>query len=230
MRWLALAVLLVWCGPTLDAHSQGGLQTGSMAADGLCYLPPNKGLEAVYQATPVSIDWRGRTYKVAGSSWENESAAHKKASTAALKAAGITNTHLLKFEARGVVDVKAVPNGALVATDVGEWGGGVWFFQSGRREPTRIVSENTVGFFELNGRIIALTGIAHLSIDEGELFEIDLSRSVPSSRSFVKLHGAPIAWTRTDGALLIATGDKGFAVLPDGKIESASVKRQCNPI
>lgn len=127
----------------------------------------------------------------------------------------------------GITDARSVSGGVLVTTDAGEWGGAVWFVPANRR-PVKIVSHNAVGMFDLGGKIVALTGLAHMIFDDGELFELDISGQTPTARSIAKLPGAPRAWTMAGAdALLVATENEGMAFLQDGSIEKATVTRGC---
>lgn len=206
----------------------GGLSSSAPMSGQLCRQPAANGAsDFLYPAKPLSIDWRGQTYSLTGSVWKNETPEHSKAVASALVAAREPNAPPLDLGWGGITDVKPLSLGVLVTTDAGEWGGAVWFVQTGR-SPLKIVDKNAVGLFNLGGTTIALTGLAHMSLDRGELFRLDLSGAVPSAVSLAKLPGAPRAWTMAgDSALLIATGDKGFAILNDGRMEAATVRREC---
>lgn len=62
--------------------------------------------------------------------------------------------------------------GWLVGTNNGEWGGSLQFVNATR--VVRLATDNVIGGFSWGGRLYVLSGIQHLSLDLGRLWEVDL--------------------------------------------------------
>jgi hypothetical protein len=110
-----------------------------------------------------------------------------------------------------------VPGGKLVGVDRGEWGGRLaWVPESG--SALEIHSGNIQAITEVNGRYYAFGGLAHLGINEGQMFRVDRDeqgrwRAVP----VVALSGAPAAVAKGAGdTLLVVTAGALDIVHPDG--------------
>jgi hypothetical protein len=113
-------------------------------------------------------------------------------------------------------DTVAVADGLIVGSDMGEFGGAIWWSGSdGRtdtlrvegRGSTRFVADNLHGFVRRQGGLYALVGLAHLSIDVGEL--LYLSRDGAGrwhAKHVMTLSGSPSVYTLigTDSALVLA--------------------------
>lgn len=229
MKLTSLAGLAFVFGVTAHgamAQVTGGLGTSAPMSGQFCAETRPNGSRVLYPAKPMSIDWRGKTYPVTGSVWANQTPGRHQALSAALKAARGSDAPPLDLGRGGVTAVRSTAGGVLIATDDGEWGGAVWFFVPGE-QPRKVVDANTVGLFDIGGSPVALTGLAHMTLDYGAVFRLDLSAPTPTATSLAKLPAAPRAWAVADDALLLATGQSGVAVLADGTVELASVKREC---
>jgi hypothetical protein len=114
----------------------------------------------------------------------------------------------------------------LVGNDIGEFGGALWReTRQGTHDTIRISGRDTSAFHADNLRafvrrgdqVFALVGVAHLSLDVGEL--IYLSRATGGrweGRSVLDLRGAPMAVTRvSDDTILVLTLDSLLAVALD---------------
>jgi hypothetical protein len=67
-----------------------------------------------------------------------------------------------------------IDEGIFKGIDHGEWGGGLYYYSKGSSQSSyTILNENVHGIFSFNGSIYVLTGIAHLSINEGKLYRIN---------------------------------------------------------
>jgi hypothetical protein len=69
--------------------------------------------------------------------------------------------------ARHVIRVK---DGWLVGLDSGEFGGALWWLSSDGKSRRRLAALNVVGFAESSKGVLALTGLAHLTLDSGKVF------------------------------------------------------------
>jgi hypothetical protein len=69
--------------------------------------------------------------------------------------------------------VLRVEDGWLVGLDAGEFGGGLWWFNSDGREGRRLSDDNVVGFAEGASGVLALTGLAHAGFDHGRVLRVE---------------------------------------------------------
>lgn len=68
--------------------------------------------------------------------------------------------------------VKPIEGGFLVGFDAGEFGGALWWFGGAGDRRQRIVDENVVGFVDLGGAPVAITGLAHLGMSRGRALRL----------------------------------------------------------
>lgn len=111
----------------------------------------------------------------------------------------------------------------LVGDDAGEFGGAIWredrlgvrdtLHVSGR-DTTALHTDNLFGFMRRGDRVFALVGLAHLSLDAGEL--LALTRAPAGrweARSVLDLRSAPMAVARVaDDTILVLTLDSLLSV------------------
>ena len=83
-----------------------------------------------------------------------------------------------------------VQDGWLAGTDSGEWGGRL-LFVPGRGRPRTLLHENVHYLARTPGGFLAITGVAHLSIDEGKVFSVRAHGSDVSTELLVELPSAP---------------------------------------
>jgi hypothetical protein len=92
--------------------------------------------------------------------------------------------------------VFAVPvaNGFLIGTDVGEWGGAVWWFSADGKHSRRLLAHNCQAILTDQNVAICFCGLAHLSIAEGSVhaFEID------AAHAWVRVGNVMLPGTPTD--------------------------------
>jgi hypothetical protein len=103
--------------------------------------------------------------------------------------------------------VLTVDDGWFVAFDAGEWGGSLWWYPRDRGPGRRLWDQNVRWLFRDGANLIALGGLAHLSVSEG--VALRLSKPQGSPWAIVGQHallGAPSAVTPDDtGRLVIVT-------------------------
>jgi hypothetical protein len=98
-------------------------------------------------------------------------------------------------------------NAWLLAYDGGEWGGGLWLTNEDGSKTKRIVSDNVRAVVPIDGGILVLSGLAHMSIDFGNAFIF----SNPEGFNIVLQHsihldGEPSAYAKEpDGSILFVT-------------------------
>lgn len=113
----------------------------------------------------------------------------------------------------------ATVHGKLVGEDKGEWGGSIKFMPDTGKDYT-LVEENFQGFYTLEGRLFALTGLAHMGIDEGAIYEIIFRDGRWAADGIAKLDGCPEAFSIVDNMLYLVTSNSLSTVSADGMIET----------
>lgn len=117
-----------------------------------------------------------------------------------------------------------VANGWLTGTNHGEWGGELVFI-SDKRSQHVLVEQNVHGIFRLQQRIVALTGLAHLSINRGMLYELHEVAGTWVATPRRALPGAP------RHSRLVDTGELAIDVYSGGSIlvsPDGSMRMACN--
>lgn len=115
-----------------------------------------------------------------------------------------------------------VPNGWLIGTDRGEWGGATEFVDESL-VAYEVVSRNTEAIQRLGDKIVAVTGLAHLGFNDGFLYVLHAdSKGKWSAKPWRTLPGAPrFSVPLQDGRLLInCYGDGVCIVSPTGEMQS----------
>jgi hypothetical protein len=98
--------------------------------------------------------------------------------------------------------------GWLLAYDAGEFGGGLWLTNEDGSEAKRILGDNVLAIVPLDGGgFLVLSGLAHLSMDFGNLFIFSNPEDMNIALQYsAHLDGAPTAYTKlTDGSVLFLT-------------------------
>ncbi|MBK7642684.1 MAG: hypothetical protein IPJ19_06470 [Planctomycetes bacterium] len=116
-----------------------------------------------------------------------------------------------------------MPGGLLLGATRGEWGGEVVYLKpDGKQE--QVLWENTIGLHRTPSGIVAVTGLAHLTLEEGVLYRIDLGADGSYKATWWKrLPGAPSrSGLRADGTLVVSCRGGTIAVSPDGSLGMAS--------
>ena len=139
--------------------------------------------------------------------------------------------------------VLAVSDGWLVGFDAGEFGGGLWWFDSeGRRSrrlrPPRTArdpgdpygAENVLGFATVEGRSLVLVGLNHLDGRSGRVFETE--RTDEGRWNLVPvaiLDASPEAWISESDRLLVLT-EGGMWTLETSRPAQHSVSLDLGPV
>ena len=98
-------------------------------------------------------------------------------------------------------------NSWLLAYDAGEFGGGLWVTNEEGNMTKRIVSDNVRAVVSVDGGVLVLSGLAHMSTNFGNafIFSVPDGLNISLQRS-VHLDGAPSAYTKaSDGSVLFVT-------------------------
>lgn len=108
-----------------------------------------------------------------------------------------------------------VPNGWLLGADRGEWGGEL-VFKEDNKEPYYILEENIGGLFKLGERFIAVTGLAHLTLNNGLIYEVKFMDGKWRAEPWRALPGAPRnSGKLKSGEVMVATSGGGIVVLSE---------------
>jgi hypothetical protein len=112
-----------------------------------------------------------------------------------------------------------IANGTLVGINRGEWGGQLTFKPFDTTQKSIEIKRGNIKFvFSFQNKIFFLEGLAHLSISEGALYELDILDSKFAFQKILDFEDAPEALTVYQDELLIATHEN-FYVVKDFKKE-----------
>jgi HEAT repeat protein len=116
-----------------------------------------------------------------------------------------------------------LPEGLLLGGDRGEWGGEL-AFRAKAGVVTTLVEDNTSGIHRMPFGVVALTGLAHLSLNHGYIYLIEFKEgSPPNARLWKVLPGAPTkSGLLKSGELFIACVGGNVLISPTGDISMAS--------
>ncbi len=116
-----------------------------------------------------------------------------------------------------------VPGGQIVGGDRGEWGGEL-AYMTDQSTATILLKGNTRGIHLLPFAILAVSGLAHLSLNSGALFMVvPVDGGGFKAKRWKTLPGAPIAsGMLSNGKLFISTEGGDVVISPDGKLEMAN--------
>jgi hypothetical protein len=106
-------------------------------------------------------------------------------------------------------------DGWLVGTNNGEWGGALYIARPGQR--IMLAQGNVIGGFTSRGYLYVLSGLRHLGLDNGELWEVDLKASRLVRRIPLPAQPNDVIVTKSEG-LIIRTGRGDVALLPNGQV------------
>ncbi len=117
-----------------------------------------------------------------------------------------------------------VNNGWLAGSNRGEWGGELVFISDNDDEPQYILKENIEDIYFVDGNYIAITGLAHLTMNSGMIYKLHRDEDGHwNSKPWINLPGSPrSSWFVESGELLINTYGGGSLLLSsDGSFRMA---------
>jgi hypothetical protein len=122
---------------------------------------------------------------------------------------------------KGERRVLRVEDGWLVGIDVGEFGGGLWWFGPEGGGGRKLSAENVVGFARTSKGVLALTGLAHMGLDYGKVLSItDGAGEGRKVEPFADLGAAPQTFVEeSPDSLLILTTRALLRVSASGEVE-----------
>ena len=111
-----------------------------------------------------------------------------------------------------VCDLK-IKGGLLRGINHGEFGGELIYIPDAKpQKPIKIKSGNVKFLFLINNKVYFMEGLAHMTIDEGALFEIDTASRPFSYKKVLDFESDPEAYAVFHNELLIATYGSFFIV------------------
>jgi HEAT repeat protein len=130
---------------------------------------------------------------------------------------------------RGLKDLRVflpVKDGWLAGTDSGEWGGRLLFVPSRDRTRT-LLHENVHYLARTPDGFLAITGLAHLSMNVGKVFLVRARGSDLSAEPLVELPSAPTeVWEAPGSTVVVGTELGELTLTPDGRLTLGS----CRPV
>lgn len=101
-----------------------------------------------------------------------------------------------------------VPDGWLVGFNAGEWGGSLWWFSATGKDNYKISDDQIVSFLKRDGEIMAIEGLAHLSISKGSIIKVEKEKDTGKyvSLRILNLNAAPeAAILDADNSVIVVT-------------------------
>jgi hypothetical protein len=110
--------------------------------------------------------------------------------------------------------------GWLLGFNRGEFGGGLWWVPAGAGHPQQLSTEPVEGFVPLDDRLLVLSGLAHMTISQGGVFEVTTDSSGGIGLRLVADLGAcPYAAHSVSGSLIVACSHGIARVSLAGRVE-----------
>jgi hypothetical protein len=110
-------------------------------------------------------------------------------------------------------------NGWLIGFDAGEFGGGLWWFNNDGTVMRKLLPLNVHSILETPGGTFVLAGLAHLSLDNGEIDQFIETEDQVTLKYVANLGGSPEASTADpDGQIVVATMRSVLRVDYAGKV------------
>ena len=131
---------------------------------------------------------------------------------------------------RGLSDVARLDSGWLVGFDAGEFGGGLWWFDSAESAGRQVhapfdgpanlsdpyKAENVKGFARVGDDLVVLMGLDHLGGRSGRVFRVRGDSANIVLTLWATLDGCPYAWALDGTSLLILTGSSLYELATPG--------------
>jgi hypothetical protein len=113
-----------------------------------------------------------------------------------------------------------ITNGILKGYNHGEWGGKLSFQPNDKSEKEIEIKTGNVKFvFNYNNKIYFIEGLAHMSINEGFLYELQIEGNKFSYKKIIDFEDCPEAYIIFDNNIYIASYES-FYKIEDLKIET----------
>jgi len=122
---------------------------------------------------------------------------------------------------KGDRHVIQVNDGWLVGIDVGEFGGGLWWFSANGSRNQKLSNENVHGFVNTAIGTLAIVGLGHLGVESGQVLRINNDKSGNrKTEIFADLVSAPAAFVvESPDSIIILTTFGLVRVKTSGSVE-----------
>lgn len=106
-----------------------------------------------------------------------------------------------------------VPSGLLIGNNRGEWGGELMFqAKGGKNSLVKVKDGNIVQLFNYQGKVLSIEGIAHLSYNQGALYEIHAEKQPISYTKIFHFEDAPVVLEIEKDRLIIISSKNLYVV------------------
>ena len=124
----------------------------------------------------------------------------------------------------GARHVLQVEDGWLVGRDAGEFGGGLWWFDSRGGGREQLARDNVVGLSKSSKGVLVLTGLAHLGLDYGSVLLVTGEGGERKAERLADLGSAPRTFVAESPDSLLVVTTRGLA-----RVTTGGVARQLLP-
>jgi hypothetical protein len=128
-----------------------------------------------------------------------------------------------------VTAIETLRHGVLIGAGAGEFIGGLAYVDDRQREATVVVDDNISMVFRHGGRLYALTGLSHMGLSSGEIWQIDEESRPPRATRRIPLPAEAnrvLATARRDIAFVTDGGT--FLLAEDGTLRSGGDEATCH--
>jgi hypothetical protein len=118
----------------------------------------------------------------------------------------------------GQIHVEPYENGWLVGSDAGEWGGTLMWYGDDASQKKELIKDNVRGIARVGSEVLVLSGLAHLSEDNGKVWKLGKDEKGEIKASLLKELGSqPQGFVVKDKDLLVALNNKFLRVSLSGE-------------
>ena len=110
----------------------------------------------------------------------------------------------------GYLHIEPFENGWLIGSDAGEWGGKLFWLSDDGTQKKELLNDNVRGIAKTGSRVLILSGMAHLSLDDGKIYKLvkDEKENLKTQLLF-DLKTQPQTFTvQRDDSILITLNDR----------------------
>jgi hypothetical protein len=122
---------------------------------------------------------------------------------------------------KGTRHIAQADDGSLIGLDVGEFGGGLWWFSSDGQNSRKLSDENVLGFAKTASGILAIGGLAHMGSDYGQILRVGAGAGGNRRiETLSNLDAAPMAFVvESPDSILVLTTRELVRVRGDGTLQ-----------